>query len=163
MRDIVIIRKDTTLLLLNNFCLKLTNVWYSPNLDFNLISTIQLGKKRVEMCLQTIDEPIENFHNRVVPGYFDPNDGQYVFWLRKTLEFFTIANSADTPPKKKVIPRDIKLWYLRIEHLGYKSLAIIMNLSSQMTFKSINGDKLCWNWQKMRQNKPAIKKSYVWD
>ena len=33
-------RKDTLLLLFDNGFLKLTNVWYTPNLGFNFISTI---------------------------------------------------------------------------------------------------------------------------
>ena len=41
--------KGTLVLTLDNGFLKLANVWYTPDLSFNLISTIQLGKKKFEM------------------------------------------------------------------------------------------------------------------
>lgn len=50
-------RKYSLLLPLDNNFLKLTIVWYAPKLDFNLINTIQLGEKMVEMWLKTTDQP----------------------------------------------------------------------------------------------------------
>ena len=47
--------KNTLLLPLNNGFLRLTNVWYTWNLGFNLISTIQLGEKGLRYsCKQRI-------------------------------------------------------------------------------------------------------------
>ena len=47
--------KGTLFLPLHNGFLKLANVWYAPDLGFTLISTIQLGEKRVEIGLRTTD------------------------------------------------------------------------------------------------------------
>ncbi len=41
--------KGTLFLPLDNGFLKLANIWYFPDLDFELISTIQLDEKRMEM------------------------------------------------------------------------------------------------------------------
>lgn len=49
--------KDTLLLLLNNSFSKLSNIWYAPDVSFNLISIIQLGEKKIEIWLQIIDQP----------------------------------------------------------------------------------------------------------
>lgn len=47
--------KDSLLMPLNDGFLKLNNIWYTSDLGFNLISTILLGGKRVEMWLQITD------------------------------------------------------------------------------------------------------------
>ena len=88
--------KGTLLLSLDNGFLKLTNVWYAPDLSFNLISTIQLGEKGVEMWLRTTDQPSQILHDGTILGYADPIDGQYIFRLKENLELPVIANSADT-------------------------------------------------------------------
>ena len=122
--------KDTLFLSLDNGFLKLANVWYIPDLDFNLIRTIQLDEKGVEMWLQTTDQPFQILHDGEILGYADPIDGQYVFQLKKTSESPIIANSTSTPEKKSTKPQDIELWHSSIEHLGYRSLTILKNLRS---------------------------------
>lgn len=87
--------KDTLFMPLDNGFLKLNNVWYAPDLGFNLVSTIQLGEKRVEMWLQTTNQLSQILHDGAILGYADLIDGQYVFWLEKTLDLPVIANSGD--------------------------------------------------------------------
>ncbi len=64
----------TLILPFDNSFLKLANVWYTPDLGFNLISTIQLGGKGVEMWLQTTDQPFQILHDGEILGYADPID-----------------------------------------------------------------------------------------
>lgn len=135
--------KKTLLLPFDNGFLKLSNVWYAPDLDFNLISIIYLGKKGVEMWIQTTNQLSQILYNRAILGYTDPIDKQYVFWLKKTIKFSAIANSIDTQPKKKIKPGDIKLWHLHIGYLGHRSLTILKNLSSGTDSKKITQNKLC--------------------
>ncbi len=71
--------KGTSFLSFDNRFLKLANVWYTPDLGFNLSRTIQLDKKGVEMWFQTTDQPFQILHNGEILGYADPIDGQYVF------------------------------------------------------------------------------------
>lgn len=107
-------RKDTLFMPLDNSFLKSTNVWYTPDLGFKLISTIQLGKKEIEMWLQTTNQPSQILHNRVISGYVDPINEQYVFWLKKTLKSPAIANLADIQPKKRsnqeILNSDTHVW-----------------------------------------------------
>ena len=67
--------KITLMLTLDNGFLRLTNIWYAPNLGFNLISTIQLGEKGVEMWLRTTDQSSQILHDRAILGYEDPING----------------------------------------------------------------------------------------
>ena len=46
---LLLYKKGIFFLLLDNGFLKLTNVWYAPDLGVNLMSTIQLGEKDVEI------------------------------------------------------------------------------------------------------------------
>ena len=75
--------KGTLLLPLDNSFLKLTNVWYTPDLGFNLISTIYLDEKGFEMWLCTTDQPSQILHDEAILGYADLIDGQYIFRLEK--------------------------------------------------------------------------------
>lgn len=145
--------KDTPLLPLDNGFLKLTNVWYDPDLGFNLISTIQLGEKGVEMWLQ----PFQILHNGTILGYADPIDGKYVFRLKEYLELPAIANSADTQPKNEAKPGDIELWHLRRGHQGYRSLKALKNLSNGMKFKETTSCKLCGDYQKGNQTRQSLR------
>ncbi len=145
--------KDTLLMPLDNGFLKLSDIWYVPDLGFNLISTIQLGEKMVEMWLQTTDQPSQILHNRAILGYANLIDGQYIFRLKQTLETPTIANSADIQPKREVKPRDIKLWYSRIGHLGYRNLKTLKNLSSRMDFNETTSSELYGDYRKGDQTR----------
>ncbi len=74
--------KGNLLLPLDNGILKLTNVWYTPDLGFNLISTIQSGEEGVGMWLRTTDQPSQIVHDGEILGYADPIDGQYIFRVK---------------------------------------------------------------------------------
>ena len=145
--------KGTLLLPLDNGFLKLTNVWYAPDLGFNLISTIQLGDKGVEMWLRTTDQPSQILHDGAILGYADPIAGQYVFRLKETLKFPVFVNSADIKPKEAARPGDIELWHSRVGHLGYRSLTALKNLSSGMDFKATILSELCGDCRKGNQTR----------
>ena len=143
--------KGTLLLPLDNGFLKLSNVWYAPDLGFNLISTIQLGEKGVEMWLRTTDQPSQILHDGAILGYADPIDGQYVFRLKDNPEPPAIVNSADT--KRAAKPADIELWHSRMGHLGYRSLKTLKDLSSGMDFKDTAPKELCGDCRKGNQTR----------
>lgn len=103
------------------------------------------------MWLQTTNQQSQILHDRVILGYADLIDGQYVFQLRKTLELSAIANSVNAQPKKEAKPRDIKLWHSHMGHLGYKGLTILKNLSNRMGFKKTATSKLFENCQEGNQ------------
>ena len=64
--------KGTLLLPLDNGFLKLTNVWYAPDLSFNLISTIQLGEKEIVMWLHTTNQSSQILYNGDILDYTNP-------------------------------------------------------------------------------------------
>ncbi len=145
--------KDPLLLPLDNGFFKSANVLYSSDLGFNLISTIQLGKKRVQIWLQTTDQPSQILHDVEILGYTDPIDGQYVLRVKKTSELPIIANSSNPYSKKSTKPNDIKLWHLRMGPLGYRSLTILKNLSSGMESHGTMAAKLCGDCRKADQTR----------
>ena len=147
--------KGTLLLPLDNGFLRLTNVWYAPDLGFNLISTIQLGEKGVEMWLRTTDQPSQILHDGAILGYADPIDGQYVFRLKDNPEPPAIANTAET--KRVAKPADIELWHLRIGHLGYRSLKMLKDLSTKIDFKETAPKELCRDCRKGNQTRQPFR------
>lgn len=122
---------------------KLLDVWYAPDLGFNLVSTIQLGKKGVEMWLRTPDQPSQILHDGVTLGYADSLNGQYVFRLQESSVPTPIANSAKIHVKKDTKPGQIELWHARMGHLGYKSLTTLKDLSTGIDFANGNPSELC--------------------
>ena len=104
-------RKSTLLLLLDNGFLKLTNVWYTPNLGFNFISIIQLSEKSVKMWLWTTDQLSQILHNGDILSYADLIDRQYVFRLKEAFKLPSFTDSADVEPKKGAKPEDLELWH----------------------------------------------------
>ena len=128
--------KGTLHLPLDNGSLTLFDVWYAPDLGFNLVSTIQLGKKGVEMWLQTSDRPSQILYDGTVLGYADPIDGQYVIRLQDSPS--TVVNSAlqvSQVQQSFVKPRQIELWHACMAHLSYQSLASLKTLSTGMAFE----------------------------
>lgn len=98
--------KDTLLFALDNDFFKLANVWYASNLGFKLISTIELGEKRVKRWLWTTDQLSQILHDGGILRYVDSIDGQYVFRLEDNSEPPAIVDSADTKKVGKMA--DIK-------------------------------------------------------
>ena len=143
--------KGILLMPLDNSFLKVSNVWYTPNLGFNLISIIQLGEKGVEMGLQIMNQPSQILYDRAILGYADFIDGQYVFRLKQSLKTPTIANLADIQSKKDAKLGDIELWHLRMGHLSYKNLIMLKNLNSRMDVNKTTLSKLCGDCQKRDQ------------
>lgn len=147
--------KGTLFLPLDNGFLKLASVWYAPDLGFNLISSIQLGKKGVEMWLRTTDQSSQILHNGDILGYADPIDGQFVFQLKYTLESTVFANSADKEPKKEAKPGDIELWHFSTrvwERLRISAAEWTLTQLPQASYVEI---------VEKETNSPAIQKHYV--
>lgn len=134
--------KGTLLLPLDHGTFKLLDIWYTPDLGFNLVSTIQLGKKRIEMWLYTLDQPSQILYNRATLGCADPLDRQYVFCLQKFSVPTLITNSAKIYIKKDIKPGQIELWHTHMGHLGYRSLTTLKDLSTRINFANGNPSEL---------------------
>lgn len=134
--------KGTLCLPLDNGILRLLDVWYAPDLGFNLVSTIQLGRKGVEVWLRTANNPSQVLHNGAILGYLDPTESQYVFRLQNPSA--QIVNSAQTNVlKQETKPGSIELWHARMGHLSYASLSTLKGLSTGMNFQDKTPDELC--------------------
>ncbi len=72
-----------------------TNFWYNQNFDLNLISTFQYDKKEIEVWLKFIDQLPQFFNNATILKYSDTIDKHYILRLKKIIELFVIANSAN--------------------------------------------------------------------
>ena len=138
--------KGTLHLPLDNGSLTLLDVWYAPDLGYNLVSTIELGKKGIEMWLQASDRPSEVWHDESVLGYMDPVEGQYVFRLQgdSVSSSPTITNSAQMDTQaKQMKPKQIELWHARMGHLAYTSLSTLKGLSTGMDFTDGTPAEIC--------------------
>ena len=133
--------KNTLHLPLANGSLMLLNVWFAPDLRYNHISTIQLGKKGVEMWFRTSNQPSQILHDGAILGYADPIGGQYVFRLQDSPN--NVVNSAVQAKQAPVKPEQIKSWHARMGHLGYSSLTKLKILSTGIDFKDDPPNEIC--------------------
>ena len=107
------------------------------------------------MWLRITNQPSQILHDGAILGYTDFIIGQYIFRLKETLKSRVFVNSADIKPIKAARPEDIKLWYLHMGHLSYKSLTVLKNLSDRMNFKATTLSKLCRDYQKRDQTRQS--------
>ena len=91
--------KGTLLIALNEGNLTFLNVYYALDLSYNLISTILLGRKGVEVFLHTLNKLLQILHQGKVLGYTDPINSQYVIHQKPGVVVNT--HQSDQPIKAK--------------------------------------------------------------
>ena len=95
--------------------LAVNDVLYTPDLGYNLISPMLLGRKGVETYLRSHNIASQLLHNGKVIGYADSINNQYVLCIKATAVIN--AHKSDQPAKTK--PVDYAIWHERMAYLGY--------------------------------------------
>ena len=127
--------------------LTVTNVSWAPELGHNLLSTIPLARKGVEVCLRKAGQPSKIVVDEEVFGLADIIENQYVIRLAET-------------PKPAIVNRvkapTIETWHARMGHLGYRSLLELPKLAHRIEIKGPAPMEICGGCMKGRsQRKPS--------
>ncbi len=129
-------------------------VSWAPSLGQNLLTTILLARKGVEVFLRQPHIPSKIRHHGSLFGMADIIDNQY--FVRTTSYF---QNSTfDQRVIKRVSPISIQTWHRLMDHLGYQNILWLFKVADGIDMKEpIPGD-ICGDWMKGRQlRKPSYK------
>ncbi len=106
--------------------LTVTNVSWAPRLGHNLLSTIPLVRKGIEVLFRKAGQPSEIVVDEEVFGLADIIENEYV------------ARLAEIPKPaivNRVIAPTIATWQARMRDLGYRSLLEIQKLAHEMEIR----------------------------
>ena len=127
--------------------LTVTNVSWVLELDHNLLSTIPLARKGIEVCLRKAGQPSEIVVDEEVFGLADIIENQYVIRLAETPKPATV---------NRVTAPTIETWHARMGHLGYRSLLELPKLAHGIEIKGSAPMEICGGCMKGRlQQKPS--------
>ncbi len=105
--------------------LTVSNVSCAPDLGHNLLSTIPLAKKGIEIFLRRTGRPSEIFFEDEVVGLADMIENQYVIRLARS-----------SVPKMNVVKNPTpEIWHARLGHLSYGAMQILVSVASGMELK----------------------------
>ena len=131
--------KGTLPMALDEGNLTLLNVYYAPDLGYNLISTILLGRKGVEVFLRTLNKLSQILHQGKVLRYTDSIDSQYVICQKPGV----VANTHRSDQPMKAKPTEYAIWHERMAHLGYRNLKKLTNTATGVEFKGSPPEETC--------------------
>ena len=126
----------------------LTNVLFAPDLKFNLISTIQLGKKGISTYLMADDKPAQLVHKGKVVGLAKTINNQYV--LQTTTISPTEVRALTTTNGTKA---PIQTWHERLGHLSYPNLLKLNHLANGVTIEGPIPEEVCGSCMMGRQQR----------
>ena len=114
--------------------LTVTNMSWALQLDHNLLSTILLAKKSIDVSLRKAGQPSEIIADDEVFGLADMIENQYVIRLAESL-ILAIVNRVRAPT--------IETWYVRMRHLGYRCLLELLKLANRIEIKEPALTEIC--------------------
>ena len=124
-------------------------VSWAPSLGHNLLSTIPLAKKGVEVFLRQIQVPSEIRHHGELFGVADIIDNQYVV---RTTGYFP-NSTLDQEVINAVTPISIQTWHRRMGHLGYQKILRFPKVADGIEVKGPIPQDICGDCMKGRQQK----------
>ncbi len=123
--------------------LTVSNVSWAPDLGHNLLSTILLAKKGIEVFLRRTDQPSEIYFEDEVVGLADMMDSQYVIRLAKPLV-----------PKVNVVKNPTpEIWHARLGHLSYVAMHKLASVALGMTLNGPIPTEICGGCMVGRQQR----------
>ncbi len=126
----------------------------APSLGHNLLSTILLARKGVEVFIRQPHIPSEISHQRFLFGLADIIDNQYVV---RTTGYFLISTS-DQEIINAMTPISIQTWHCQMGHLGYQSILPLPKIADEIDVKGPIPGEICGDCMKGRQpRKPSYK------
>ena len=124
-------------------------VSWAPSLGHNLLSTIPLAKKGVEVFLRQSQVPSEFHHQGELFGVADIIDNQYVI---RTTGYF--PNSIlDQETINAITPISIQTWHRRMGHLGYQNILRLPKVADGIDIKGPIPKEICGDCMKGRQQR----------
>ena len=120
----------------------LTDVLYTPDMNFNLISTARLAQKGVEIFLRKAGELSKIYYEEEVIGHAKLIDNQYVIQ--------TTPNSRALATTKNI---SIQTWHARMGHLGYHNLLKLNQLATGALIIGPVPEEICGDCMVGRQQR----------
>ena len=127
-------------------------VSWTPALGHNLLSTILLALKGVEIHLKKSGEPSQIWYNGKLQGLADIIDRQYVLQTQPS-NIAIQMSFANTIPIVNAVKPTLELWHQRMRHLGYQNLLKLPQLASGIDVKGPVPDSICGPCMKKRQRR----------
>lgn len=118
----------------NTNILTVINVSWIPELSHNLLNTILLARKDIEMFFRKTDQPSEIIVNKEIFDLANIIKNQYVIRLKK-ISKPVIVNRVTTPI--------IKTWHTWMGYLGYRSLLKLSQLVNGIKIKRLALTEIC--------------------
>lgn len=122
-------------------------VSWAPSLGHNLLSTIPLTRKGVEVFLRQLHIPSEIRHHGSLFGVADIIDNQYVV---RTTGYFQ-NSTFDQGTINTVTPISIQTWHCRMGHLGYQNILRLPKVADGIDVKGPIPGEICGDCMKGRQ------------
>jgi hypothetical protein len=126
----------------------LNDVLYSPQLQYNLISTMRLTKSKIETMLRLSGRSFKLILNDEVIDVVDVINNQYILRevqsheVKVTLEIVL-----------SVTESFIQIWHARLGHLGYENVIKMKNLITSIDFTGLKSEEICETCMKDRQKR----------
>ena len=124
-------------------------VSWAPSLGHNLLSTIPLARKGVEVFLRQPHIPSEISHHGSLFGVADIIDNQYVV---RTTGYFP-NSTFDQGIINAVTPISIQTWHRRMGHLGYQNILRLPKVADGIDVKGPIPGEICGDCMKGRQQR----------
>lgn len=126
-----------------------SNVSWAPDLGHNLLSTIPLAKKRIQVFLRRTSQPSEMYLEDEVVGLADMIDNQYVIRLANPLI-----------PKVNIVKNPTnKIWHTRLGHLSYGAMQKLESVALGIALNGPIPAEICGGCMISRQQCQLSQKS----
>ncbi len=135
----------------------LIEMLYSSQLQYNLISTIKLAKKKIETLLSLLIKTFKLLMNDDVIAVIDIINNQYV--LRENFTNSYSENSAELRALAKLADLEIHIWHVRMRHLRYDNLLKLQNQIEEMNLIDQKSIEICESCMIDRQKRNVNKTS----
>ena len=131
--------------------LKVKDVSWASALGHNLLSTVPLAMKGVEVFLRRTDVPTQLIHENKIHGLADVINRQYVLRIKNPEIMQT--NFANTKPVVNAIKPTIEIWHQRMGHLGYRNILKLPKIAEGIKVKGPVPEEICGPCMKGRQQR----------
>ncbi len=127
-------------------------VSWALSLGHNLLSTIPLARKGVEVFLRQPHIPSEISHQGILFGVADIIDNQYVVCTTG----YSPNSTSDQEIINAVTPISIQTWHRRMGHLGYQNILWLPKVADGIDVKDSIPGEICGDCTKdWQQKKPS--------
>ncbi len=140
----------------------LIGMFYSSQLQYNLISIIKLDKKRVETLLSLLIKTFKLLMNDEIIVVVDIINSQYVLRENSTNKLSTENFINELRALAKLSDLEIQIWHARMKHLRYDNLIKLQNQINELDLMSESKSiEICESCMIDRQKRNVNKTSRI--